>query len=114
VLLILGQPERTVMSLMGWSSTDMATRYQHVTDEIRAQVASQVDGLIWEARTDDAANATVTVRREPLAAILPLVEDGLLTQNRSDEIDVAALTAALADLRTALSEPDDNTSGETK
>lgn len=60
VLLILGQPERTVMSLMGWSTTDMATRYQHVTDEIRAQVASQVDGLIWEARTDDAAT-----RRSP-------------------------------------------------
>lgn len=85
-----------------------------MTDEIRAQVASQVDGLIWDARADDAAKAAVTVRRESLAAILPLVEDGLLTHDDRDEIDVAGLTAALADLRTALSEPDDNTSGDTK
>jgi hypothetical protein len=27
VLLILGPPQRTVMSLMGWSTPDMATRY---------------------------------------------------------------------------------------
>ena len=31
VLLVLGVPERTVMSVMGWSSTAMAARYQHVT-----------------------------------------------------------------------------------
>ena len=102
------------MSLMGWSTTDMATRYQHVTDEIRAEVASQLDGLIWEAHADEAENTTVTVQRESLAAILPLVEDGLLTHDRRDEIDVAGLTAALADLRTALSEPDDSTAGDTK
>jgi len=42
VLLILRQPERTVMSLMGWSSADMTKRYQHVTDSIRADVAGQV------------------------------------------------------------------------
>jgi integrase len=114
VLLILGQPERTVMSLMGWSTTDMATRYQHVTDQIRAEVASQVDSLIWEARTDDTTNETVTVRRDSLVAILPLVEDGLLTHDSSDEIDMEELKAALADLRSALSEPIDNTSGDAK
>jgi integrase len=36
VLLVLGVPERTVMSVMGWSSTTMAARYQHVTDPISA------------------------------------------------------------------------------
>ena len=34
VLLILGVPERAVMGIMGWSSTAMAARYQHITDPI--------------------------------------------------------------------------------
>ena len=42
VLLVLGVPERTVMSVMGWSSTSMAARYQHVTDPIRRDVARRV------------------------------------------------------------------------
>jgi len=47
VLLVLGVPERTVMSIMGWSSTSMAARYQHVTDPIRRDVARRIGGLIW-------------------------------------------------------------------
>lgn len=47
VLLVLGVPERTVMSIMGWSSTAMAARYQHVTDPIRRDVAQRLGGLIW-------------------------------------------------------------------
>jgi integrase len=47
VLLVLGVPERTVMGVMGWSSTSMAARYQHVTDPIRRTVAAQIDGLLW-------------------------------------------------------------------
>jgi integrase len=47
VLLVLGVPERTVMGIMGWSTTGMAARYQHVTDPIRREVAGLVDGLIW-------------------------------------------------------------------
>ena len=47
VLLVLGVPERTVMGVMGWSTTGMAARYQHVTDPIRREVAGLVDGLIW-------------------------------------------------------------------
>ena len=52
VLLVLGVPERTVMGIMGWSSTAMAARYQHVTDLIRRQVADQIGGLLW---TDESA-----------------------------------------------------------
>lgn len=48
VLLILGVPERVVMQIMGWSSTAMAARYQHVTGGILADVAKRVGGLIWE------------------------------------------------------------------
>lgn len=47
VLLVLGVPERTAMALMGWSSTSMAARYQHVTDPIRRRVAKQLGGLLW-------------------------------------------------------------------
>jgi integrase len=55
VLLILGVPERAVMGLMGWSSTSMAARYQHMVDTVRSGIAEQVDGLIWEQsdRPDD-------------------------------------------------------------
>jgi integrase len=42
VLLLLEVPERTVMAIMGWSSTAMAARYQHVTDRIRRGVAKRV------------------------------------------------------------------------
>ncbi len=51
VLLVLGVPERTVMGIMGWSSTAMAARYQHVTDPIRTTVATQVGGLLWSSES---------------------------------------------------------------
>jgi integrase len=44
VLLILGVPERAVMGLMGWSTTAMAARYQHITGDIRGDVAQRVGG----------------------------------------------------------------------
>jgi integrase len=47
VLLILNVTERAVMGVMGWSSTSMAKRYQHLTDQIRADIATRVGGLIW-------------------------------------------------------------------
>jgi hypothetical protein len=46
VLLLLGVTERTVM---GWSSTAMAAKYQHVIDAVKRDVATQVDGLLWES-----------------------------------------------------------------
>ncbi|CAM5666860.1 site-specific integrase [Streptomyces violaceorubidus] len=52
VLLILGVPERAVMGLMGWSTTAMAARYQHMVDAVRADIARQVDGLIWQPTGD--------------------------------------------------------------
>lgn len=54
VLLVLGVPERTVMSVMGWSSTAMAARYQHVTDPIRREVANRVGGLLFADPEADA------------------------------------------------------------
>ena len=67
VLLILGVPERAVMGIMGWSTTAMAARYQHVTGVVRGDVAERVGGLIWgaeasrmrlELRLDDDAGRT--------------------------------------------------------
>ncbi|GHI89422.1 hypothetical protein Sxan_67860 [Streptomyces xanthophaeus] len=52
VLLILGVPERAVMGLIGWSTTAMAARYQHMVDAVRTDVARQVDGLIWKPAAD--------------------------------------------------------------
>ncbi len=49
VLLILKVPERIVMALMGWSTATMAARYQHVTGEIRRDVADDVGELIWRS-----------------------------------------------------------------
>lgn len=55
VLLVLGVPERTVMGIMGWSSTAMAARYQHITDPIRRDVAKRVGGLLWDEPDGPAA-----------------------------------------------------------
>jgi len=54
VLLILAVPTPTAMAIMGWSSAAMATRYQHVLDCIRKDVARQVGGLLWEPAGDPA------------------------------------------------------------
>ncbi len=40
------------MGLMGWSTTAMAARYQHMVDAVRADIARQVDGLIWKSESD--------------------------------------------------------------
>lgn len=47
MLLALGVPERAAMGIMGWSSTAMAARYQHMTDPIRRDIAKRVGGLLW-------------------------------------------------------------------
>ena len=56
VLLLLGVPERAVMDVMGWSSSSMVKRYQHVTAPVRMDIAERVGGLLWaatEAEGDD-------------------------------------------------------------
>jgi integrase len=62
VLLLLGVPERAVMEIMGWSSSSMARRYQHITAEIRRDIAKRVGGLLWNPpkganRDDDGPDA---------------------------------------------------------
>jgi hypothetical protein len=50
------------MGTMGWSSTAMAKRYQHITDPILKDVAKRVDGLIWKP-AEDPAHASGGYRR---------------------------------------------------
>lgn len=47
VLLVLGVPERAVMGIMGWSNSSMAARYQHVTHQVRRDIATKIDDLLW-------------------------------------------------------------------
>lgn len=59
--LILGIPDRAVMTIMGWSHSAMAARYQHLTTAIRDDIAGRVGGLLWglnETQTETSAAAT--------------------------------------------------------
>lgn len=47
MLLVLGVPQRVVMDLMGWSHTAMTVRYQHVSGQVRQDIAAQLGGLLW-------------------------------------------------------------------
>ena len=49
VLLILGVPDRTVMDFMGWSTITMKQRYMHVTEDIRRDLANQLNAYFWKA-----------------------------------------------------------------
>ncbi len=63
-LLILGVPERAAMGIMGWSDSGMAKRYQHLTAQVRQDIAKQVGGLLWKppaARPDDDDDGTAGV-----------------------------------------------------
>ncbi len=74
------------MGIMGWSSTAMAARYQHVTDPIRRTVADQVGGLLWAdqrslARTTETKTETRRLAAEnrpqagPASALVRTAED---------------------------------------
>jgi integrase len=50
VLLLLGVDPRVVMEIMGWSSESMRKRYMHVTNELRHDVADQLNNYFWKPR----------------------------------------------------------------
>lgn len=47
MLLVLGVPQRVVMELMGWTHTAMTVRNQHVSGQVRQDIAAQLGGLLW-------------------------------------------------------------------
>lgn len=79
----------------------MAARYQHVTDTMRSQVASQVGELIWDSASGNDDQATLVVRRGSLATVLAAAEDCLAT-HRDAAGQRPGLLAAIIDLRAAL------------
>jgi len=62
VLLLLGVHERTIMGILGWSTTAMASRYTHLVAPIHNDVASRLDGLLWASA--DAAMEAIETRTE--------------------------------------------------
>lgn len=41
------------MRIMGWSNPSMASRYQHLADEVLSEIAGQVGGLLWTESPSD-------------------------------------------------------------
>jgi integrase len=64
VLMLLGIQERAAMDVMGWATTGMAARYQHVADPVRAAIAKKVGGLLWQSNA-----LTAPQKREPRRGI---------------------------------------------
>jgi integrase len=56
MLLVLGVPTRAVMEVMGWSQMSMTTRYEHITAELVAGIAQQVEGLLWKPKEGPTAD----------------------------------------------------------
>jgi integrase len=50
VLLLLGVHQRTIMSVLGWSTTAMVRRYAHVVAPIHSDVACRLDVLLWSSQ----------------------------------------------------------------
>lgn len=53
MLMVLGVQPRAAMAVMGWSHIGMATRYQHMTDELTVSIADQIGGLYWSKTSSD-------------------------------------------------------------
>jgi hypothetical protein len=50
---VRGISQRAAMGLMGWSNNTMTTRYQHLTPDLRRDIARQVGGLLWTSSWTD-------------------------------------------------------------
>jgi hypothetical protein len=52
------------MEIMGWASSTMAKRYQHMTTKIGRDITRQVGGVIWQTEPgeDDEGTAGAFVR----------------------------------------------------
>jgi hypothetical protein len=77
----------------------MAARYQHVTDTLRSQVASEVGELIWDSQTP--GGSEVVVGAEQLAVLLQAVED-CIANHPGARRPGGDVLAAIAEIRAAL------------
>ncbi|MEU8609371.1 tyrosine-type recombinase/integrase [Actinoplanes sp. NPDC048791] len=63
VLLVLEVAERAVMGIMGWSDSGMTKRYQHLTAQVRHDVAAKVGELLWQSADDRHAESDLAKMR---------------------------------------------------
>ena len=47
LLLVQGVDQRVVMSMFGWTSPAMTTRYQHVVPELVEEANRRMSDLLW-------------------------------------------------------------------
>jgi integrase len=55
-VLLLGVHVRTIMSVLGWSTTAMVGRYAHVIAPIHEDLATRLDGLLWSGLDGGTSN----------------------------------------------------------
>jgi integrase len=52
LLLVQGVDQRVVMDMLGWTSSAMANRYQHVVSELQTQAADRVADVLFSPNED--------------------------------------------------------------
>jgi integrase len=77
MLLVLKVPVRAVMDVMGWSEASMASRYMHVPDELKQEIAGQVAGLLWSTPTETRSDAERTELTDDQRAAIRLISTAL-------------------------------------
>jgi hypothetical protein len=80
----------------------MAARYQHVTDAMRTEVASQVGDLIWQPETSGSDPAAVLVRIDSLVTVLAFAREQASRRSGRNQAGSSELQAAIADLQASL------------
>jgi integrase len=53
------------MGIMGWSRADLMTRYQHLTQEVRRDIADRLGALLREPPEDRTTQPRPRLRPEP-------------------------------------------------
>jgi hypothetical protein len=77
MLLVLKVPVRAVMDVMGWSEASMASRYMHVPDELKQEIAGQVVGLLWSTPAETRSDAERTELTDDQRAAIRLISTAL-------------------------------------
>lgn len=75
-LLLLGVPERVVMEILGWSQISMLARYQHVLDEMHADVEAKLSGHLFQAEETSSPEPTPPSNVVSLADRLKARQEG--------------------------------------
>lgn len=77
MLLVLKVPVRAVMDVMDWSEASMASRYMHVPDELKQEIAGQVAGLLWSTPIEAPSSDEPTELTDDQRAAIRLIATAL-------------------------------------